>query len=247
MNNMNRLFKSGLMLGVALSGTVVFADVVSYSGDLPIGGGEFSINNSGSIVLTQFDSSLGTLNSISLTLSGHITTTQRFENGDDSGGTVFVPSTGTFTLTRPDTSSLVVVLPTITQGEAVGAFDGFNDFAGVSGRSYAPASTSLSNSVLYSAGTTPGTWTSDEALFTGVGTISLPVSSSGNSNGGVGTTVANLTLGVINFKGGATAQVTYDYTPAEVPEASTYGSIGAVAIVGFLGYRRSRKGATTAA
>jgi hypothetical protein len=57
-----------------------------------------------------------------------------------------------------------------------------------------------------------------------------------------GTGAANLSTSA-TMVGSASASVTYTYATlsAPVPEASTYGAIGAVCVAGFFGYRRSRR------
>ena len=239
MNTINRFFTSGLMLGAALAGSTVFADTSpTYTANFGTPGtpGTYIAFNYGtSLVFPKFDPSLGTLNSVTFNLQGAEHAEQDVENRGGTGSTIVATSTGTMTLFL-GASPLVVTVPTVVNTFNATAFDTFLDFAGTSGASFTTDSTTTSNFFTDSA---PGDLTS----FTGVGNISLPITAAGSSSAsGGGNTTSSFTQTGATF-----ASVTYHFTPTEVPEASTYGSIGAVAIVGFLGYRRSRKGATTAA
>jgi hypothetical protein len=209
---------------------------VSYSDTFPASGTAL-VNFNGSLVFPKFDAALGTLTSVQIQLDGSITASQAFENRGGSGATISMTSTGTMTLTRPDTTTLVVTVPQVVNSQAVGAYDNVLDFGGTSGFTFPDSTSSASNVQLFASG-------ADLTLFTGgsLDTISLPISALGNS---VSSGAANVTIsaGMVGF---ASATVQYNFTPTEVPEASTYGSIGAVALVGFLGYRRSRKSAAQA-
>lgn len=206
-----------------------------YNAIFPIGGGSTALDFSSSLTIPKFNVSGGTLTSVTFTLTGNLTANQDFENRSASAATVTMTSTGTMTLKRPDTSTLVVTIPVVTNSRSVTAFDGINDSAGTSGFTFAATSTSLSQTSTYSGA-------SDLALFTGAGTISLPLTAAGVSSG---TGAANLSTSA-TMVGSASATVTYTYTTAApVPEASTYGAIGAVSVVGFLGYRRSRRAAAS--
>ena len=219
---------------VALSITQSNAASLTYSDTFPASGTAL-VNFSGSLVFPTFDAALGTLTSVQIELDGSITASQAFENRGGSGATITMTSTGTMTLTRPDTTTLVVTIPQVVNSQAVGAYDHVLDFGGTSGFTFPDTTSTASNLQLFTGG-------SDLSLFTDDGshpTISLPVSASGNS---VSSGAANVTIdaGLVGFAG---ATVVYNYTLTEVPETSTYGSIGAVVLVGLLGYRRSRTSA----
>lgn len=236
---MNIAYRTALF-GAILSATAAIGvanatSSISYTASTPIVG-QTTFNFSDSLTFPQFDPALGTLTSISFTLNGSASADQKFENLSGTGGTVVTISTGTMSLFRPNNTALVVTIPSLTNSIAAAQFDGSIDFAGTSGHTYATTSFSNSDTQVYSGG-------ADLLLFTGNGTIALPFTAVGNSSGS-GT--ANL-ITQFGLAGAATATVQYNFTPTVVPEASTYGSIGAVAIVGFLGYRRSRRTATTKA
>jgi hypothetical protein len=219
---------------VAMSIAPLRAATVFYSDTFPASGTAL-VNFNGSLVFPKFDAALGTLTSVQIQLDGSITASQAFENRGGSGATITMTSTGTMTLQRPDTTTLVVTVPQVQNSRGVGAYDLVLDFGGSSGVTFPDSTSSASNVQVFSGA-------SDLALFTrgvldNTTTIALPVTALGNS---VSSGAANVTIsaGMVGFAG---ATVFYNFTATEVPEASTYGSIGAVAIVGFLGYRRSRK------
>ena len=222
---------------LALGGSVAFAASESFSAGAPTGGGSFAFDfgllTPVTLDFPKFDPSLGTLTSISLTLSGTATAQQDFENKSNSSATVTMTSAGTMTLKRPNGTQLVVTIPTVINSKTVGAYDHVNDSGGTSGFTFDPTTVTASDLQVYSGA-------SDLALFTGVGNISLPFTGIGSSTA-VGS--ASLSTGS-SMIGSASATVLYTFTAAAaVPETSTYGSIGAVAIVGLLGYRRARSSA----
>ena len=232
MKTLNQISKAALVLGVAaLAGSNASAALFTsgpFTATFP--SVESTVPFSGTMSIPKFNAALGTLTSISFTLTGGLTATQKFENGDDVSATITVTTTGTMTLQRPDTSTLVVTIPTVQNTATVGPFDGNINFAGTSGLTFAPKVGSLSNTQTYSGA-------GDMALFTGSGNITLPVIATGSSGG---TGAANVTIQA-SLTGQASASVTYTYSVASVPEPSTYGAIGAVSVAGFLGYRRARR------
>ncbi len=225
----------GLALGMlALSANVAVAAVDSYTATFPLAGGTSTLPfpNGTSIVLPLFNPSLGTLVSIKLTLDGTLIATQKAENLDSQPATLQVTTDATLRLKRPSLSDLVVTVPEVNNSANLLAYDGVTDSAGTSGVTFSPTTSTASNNNTFTSG-------GDLALFTGAGTISLPLTATGIS---FGQGPSNLQVSATAVAG-ASVLLEYTYTPfvSEVPEASTYGSIGAVALVGFLGYRRSRK------
>ena len=237
MNSLNQIFKSAVLAGgVLLAGANAFALTDGpYTVSFPASG-TTAVDFSGSMSFPKFNVAGGTLQSITFTLSGGLTAGQQFENRGASGATITVTTTGTMTLKRPDTSTLVVTIPQVVNSKAVAAFDNVIDFGGTSGFTFPDTSASLSQTQTYSGA-------SDLALFSGAGVISLPVTAVGNSSGSGS---ANVTISA-TLVGSASATVTYTYSVAAVPESSTYGAIGAVGVVGFLGYRRARRKAAPVA
>lgn len=235
MNAMKHVLKVLLAVGamLLLSGTKLMAltdgpYTVSFPGPLTTSTTALDFTNN--MTLPKFNVSGGTLQSITFTLAGTLTAAQQAENRSAGAATIVLSSTGTMTLYRPNGTSLVVTVPGSTNSFSATASDGNLDFAGTSGITIASTTGNLSNTATYSGA-------SDLSLFTGAGSILLPVSAVGTSTA---SGAANI-VSVFSMVGGATASVTYTYSVAAVPEASTYGAIGAVSMVGFLGYRRARR------
>ena len=174
-----------------------------------------STNWNDTVSFPQFDPNLGTLLSVTFELGGHVEGSAKFESLDNAPATVTMNLAAEIDLQRPDLSSLVTVLPLAATNDNVLAFDGVIDFLGDSGRTYED----LSGDDMESSVTTDS---NDLNLFTGNGTIDLPVSATGASNGsGAG----NL---ILQFATSASASVTviYEYEEPIVPtHESTWGRI----------------------
>jgi hypothetical protein len=169
--------------------------------------------------ITQFDTSLGTLNSVTFELAGTVDGTIGLENRDNSPATVSGTLRARIALDSPTGDPLVVVLPDVTESVPLPAYDGVTNFDGASGETF----TGLTNTRTNSA-----TLTSGFDAFLGTGNISLGVSATGES----------FAQGTGNFASffdtfaAANLRVIYDYTeaPTGVPEPGM--SLAAFAIVG---------------
>jgi hypothetical protein len=182
-----------------------------------------------SFSIPKFNSGLGTLDSITYTLTGNVLGDAKFENQDGSPATVTMAVQAILTLKRPDLSTIDIMIPAANTSDNVTAFDTVLDYGGTSGKTY----TGLSDS--HVDGPTVLSSGADLALFTGAGNILLPFVASGASTGSGG---GNLAL-VFATQAGGSISVTYTYHN-DVPEPKVYGAIGAVACLGLLGYRRYR-------
>lgn len=170
-----------------------------------------------SVTLPKFDPNLGTLDKVTVKLTGHVEGMAQFESLDADAAMVTMELAAEVKLQRPDMSTLVVTLPLIMTLDNVTAFDGVIDFGGTSGKSY-PLLTADDTNMFSTMSMM------DLALFTGPGNIMLPVMATGASTGsGAG----NLLL-QFSTNASANVMVTYDYT---VPEPATAGllSLGAFA------------------
>ncbi len=200
------------------------ASIVSFT---PSSTGLSKTDWSSSLALQQFDPSLGTLNSIQFWLDGHLEGSAKFESRDAEPSTVTMNLSAILKLKRPDNSNLVAVNPFVPTSDAATAWDGTNDYAGTSGKTYANLTADASN-----------TWTtssaSDIALFTGLGYITLPVTATGASTGsGPG----NLWM-LFRSNASASARITYDYTA--VPEPGSMAAAFALLAPAVLVIRRRR-------
>lgn len=110
------------------------ATTISTSGSL----GTTSTNFSGlDLNVNYFNSDLGTLSSVYITLTGNVEGIVRLENLGEASSTIDYNLSATVSLERPDGGiMLVTVLPTQTDSFAASTFDGEIDFAGLSGSSF---------------------------------------------------------------------------------------------------------------
>lgn len=169
-----------------------------------------------SVEIPLFDPSLGILKSIDFTLQGQIFGSAQYESLDAGPSLVTIVFSGEIVLTRPDMSTIVVSQPLLNIMEPATAFDTTIDFMGTSGSTFG---------MLFDQQTEMATSPpplSDLALFTGVGTINLPVSAEGMS----------FIMGPGNFvaqfmqSAAASVEVTYHYNVVPVPGAALLGAIG---------------------
>jgi hypothetical protein len=169
-------------LGIAALGGVLAvlparADVITFSASYPAPIGTFQTPDWTSFVtIPKFNPALGTLNSISFHILSSVQGSAQSENTSPSSGTdVTLTLSAQVKLNRPASAGggqLVVATPAVANTFAATAYDGVTDFAGTSGVTYAGLSATKANSALYTSD-------ADKALFTGTGTINLPISAAG--------------------------------------------------------------------
>lgn len=189
-----------LFLGIALAGHAVAGTAtVTYSDSVPLTSTDWTHR----VALTKFDPALGTLISITLTLDGRIEGQVSVESLDTGPTTITTQFRANITLQRPDNSPLAVVIPQVNNTQDLAPFDGTINFSGPSGITYPNLQQSASQSV-----TSPPP-ASDLVLFTGPGTITLPVTAIGTS---VVTGSGNIVSQFVT-KAAATVTVTYLYNP----------------------------------
>lgn len=158
-----------------------------------------------SVTIPKFDPSLGTLDTITFELYGHVEGDAFYESFESMDTDVSLTLSARIELTRPDLSTLIAVVPSFNVVEHPAGYDGMFDFDGDSGSFF----NALSGDAYDFLVSPPPL--SDLALFTGIGNIVLPVIATANSTG-VGP--GNWIFGFDTFAG-AQADVTYCYT---VPE-----------------------------
>lgn len=136
-------------------------------------------NWSTTVSLPKFDSGLGILNSVQITLASQVRGDAQAESHDNAPATIVLSFQSEVRLLRPDMSILVTTNPLATFTDNVSAYDGTQDYRGTSGVSHLGIIASQSTSV-----TSPPP-ASDLVLFSGPagnpGTITLPISASGTS------------------------------------------------------------------
>ena len=150
----------------------------------------------------RFDSSLGTLDSVNITLTGNETASVAAENLGTTSASLGVTEAATLSLATPDPTTYVGAAANVTDGMSLAGYDGSEDFAGTSGRTD-PGLTATAQS------STELTSTEDLAAFTGDGNITLPLYAFGASS--VSGPADLLTQ--LADQAGATISITYTYTP----------------------------------
>ena len=183
---------------------------------------------------------LGTLQSIELTLYGHVAGSMGYENQSQSEDPVDQISVGmnaTMYLYRPGDSfpgnpPIVVTIPTITEiAYNVPQYDGTPDYGGTSGHTYSGIDVTKSEYNTL-------TGASDITLFSGLGTIDLPVDAQGTSFGSGGSNVIRFW----NEDAGAWGKVTYTWEGEDIPEPATMTLFG-LGLLGLGAWRRRRTAA----
>ena len=164
----------------------------------------------------RFDPSLGTLTQIDVQLDFAVSADVQLENTTDAPSSSVVTWFPVFTLLRPDNTLILVAAPGYTDfgpTALLSAYDGTTDYGGSSGVTFTATRSDSRNATLLSP--------TDLALFSGIGTIGLPLFAS--MTGG-GLTAAQIFTGFA----GATVTLTYTYTPTAtpVPEPASLSLLG---------------------
>lgn len=172
--------------------------------------------------LQKFNTSLGALNSITLTLYGGIYGNIGVESTDATASAINASLASELTLARPDLTTLVVTIPITSVSFNATAYDNVFDYGGTSGQTWLNLTASASDFVITTSA-------ADKALFSGPGFVLTPVHAKGLSAGsGAGNVSTDF-----DTQATAYATVSYDYTPNAVPEPATWAlMIGALALLG---------------
>ena len=180
-------------------------------------------------LLPQFDSSLGTLDSVTLTLFGHLEGSAKAESNNIGARDVTLNLGATLKLVNPVSgSTLVQTTPLVSNSFNAASFDGTADFGGTSGRSYLGLSANHSTARTFTDGVTL-------AMFTGTGAVTTRLSAQGASS--------YLSSGNIDTqfrtKASGYASVTYAYHTTAVPEPGTWAlMLSGLGMIGMLASRR---------
>lgn len=177
------------------------------------------------VSVNQFDSSLGTLESVEVVLTGMVSGSARAENANPHDVTIDLGVDATIAASALG-RELVAVIPSYSRnGIALSAFDGGFDFGGTSGVTYDDLSATANDSTVL-------TDASDLAAFAGTGMIDLAVGVVVNAFGPDNGNVASL----FNTNAGANIEVIYTYSevtdvpvPASLPLLA--GALGLAALV----------------
>jgi hypothetical protein len=193
-----------VLIWLCVAGTAA-AETISFSASAPLR----RTNWTDSLVIPQFNPSLGQLESIDFDLAATVTGDARFENLNPTPRSVTANLRAMLEMSRPDDTVIQVALPETRIEQVVGGFDGMLDFMGTSGRTYSGLTATV---VEERSSPNP---VSDLSLFTGNGFVTLPVRATGQSSimGG-----GNLAFS-FSTHGEAALTITYTYTA--VPEPGT--------------------------
>ena len=208
-----------VLAGIGLSWTC-YGSTISFADSVPFQ----STNWTKNVTVSQFNPAWGTLNWISFELDAYLQSTVKMENKDSAPADITATLKATITLSRPGSGSPIIsLLPLLSVSDHFPAFDLLVDYAGTSGKTYSGLTDNESVARIIG----PLGAASDMALFTGSGTIALPVTvkvksavaASGNYSG--------------QFISGSSAEVTvtYGYTAIPAPAAVWTGSALLTAVI----------------
>jgi len=206
-------------MAFVLKASTAFGGVVTDSGAFT-----FPLSPGNAVVtLALFDPILGSLDSVTIEISGTVEANITAENDSAIAGNMSVNLTGLLGVTAPGVAANANILQSAgpvavasTDGNA-GSGPDFNDFGLVGA-----AGVDSANAAFLAPYVGPGTF---NATVTGNGGFSI----SG---------VTDSTLQISNFAGSGTVTVTYNYTA--IPEPSSI-AFCAVAVVGLTGFRKRRR------
>ena len=156
--------------------TIVHMDTISTT----------TTNWSDSVSVAQFDSSLGTLNSVTVELMGSVNGDANGESLDGAPATISLDLAAELVASTAALSGIATALPIASESFDASAFDGTIDFGGTSG---------VSLSGLTNTDTDSGVLTgADMDEFIGLGLVSVMVDATGESTGsGAGNLITQFT------------------------------------------------------
>ncbi|WP_394790110.1 choice-of-anchor E domain-containing protein [Rhodoferax sp.] len=172
-----------------------------------------------SLSLQKFNTSLGSLNSITITLYGETDGNIRLESTDAAPSALSASLSSMLTLTRPDLTTLVVTTPLTPVSFNASAYDGTLDWAGTSGQTWLNLTANAKNFVNTSSA-------ADKALFSGPGFVLTPLHAAGlSAASGSGNFAFDNDTQATAF-----ATITYNYAP--VPEPASWAlMVGGLALL----------------
>lgn len=203
---------------LAFASASTFAATVSYSSTFPSTQTDFS----SPLAIQQFDPTLGSLTSLSITLAGSATGTGTLKNNNTTTKSYTVNLANDLTLTDPLSNTLAEILPLFSASISVAGNGGTGTASGTGTATVTNAYSDVPTLL----------------EFTGVGSLSANIAGSGAS----GFSGASNTNFSATTASGGTVSITYNYTPTVVtgtPEPATMGLLGSALLgLGFLKFRK---------
>jgi hypothetical protein len=170
--------------------------------------------NASTQAFLYFNSTMGTLTEVDLVTSGSFSTQFYAENLGSSSTTINGTTSGNLSINVP-TGAIPLTIPSVTETFNASPFDGNTDYAGTSGKNFAPVT---SNSATQ---TTVLTSPANLAAFTG--SARIPISVSGHATGSASSGTSALSDG-FNTQTSATITIIYHYIP-NVPSLNSPPSV----------------------
>ncbi|WP_353932554.1 PEP-CTERM sorting domain-containing protein [Okeanomitos corallinicola TIOX110] len=213
------------LAGIVVTGGTANAASISYSAN----SGDFASTDFYDTVLSiqKFNSALGTLESVTLDITGNIKGDARFESLD-AAATIIRTEIGADLFLNQGSTNLLTL--NLSQSELFNAtaFDGQIDFGGTSGGSF--------DNIMDQRAQTQ-TLTDNLGAFIGSGNIDFLLSATARSSitgsGNLATIINTLAKGELT--------VTYNYSATSVPEPSAFLGFGLIAGFGLLSQRKKSR------
>ena len=184
----------GFTTSAASAATLVFTDSVNLQ----------TTDWTETVAISQFDTALGVLNNVMVTLTGVVEGEANAESLDAASAVVTLDLGADITAATAVLGNVAAVLPVVSSSNTLTSFDGAIDFAGTSG---------VSSGVVTATDTDMNTlFGLDMAEFIGAGSVSILVDASGLSDA---TGSGNLITQFLT-EASATVTVKYDYDEAVV-------------------------------
>jgi hypothetical protein len=203
---------------LALAGSAT-ANTVSSTATIPLENTNWSHIAS----VPRFNTALGTLEEVRVSMTGHIEGTARYENVDTSPSTITLDFNASLKVKRPDNNAVLLSsTPSFHRVDSVGAFDGVLDFGGTSGATYSAISTNATSDFVPTMPLVPA----DLALFVGAGNVVFTITADGHTAAaGSGNLISGFTQ-----RASAVLTVTYTYTPPFIQDCNGNGILDSIDI-----------------